>query len=74
MPKLTNASKLVKDKRNANADVLQHRHFAVVAGIVAKIDASKRLEVAKHFADELASTNTRFDRTRFLRACDVIAK
>mgnify|MGYP003152141621 CR=1 FL=1 len=28
-------------------------------------------QIAKAFADELATTNTRFDRERFLEACNV---
>jgi len=71
---LTTNSALAKDKRNAKADVMQHHHFAVVAGVIAKLDPAIRLVTAKHFADELASTNPRFDRTRFLRACNVIAQ
>jgi hypothetical protein len=70
---LSDHSMLVKDRRNAKADVLQHRHFAVIAGVIAKLDPTIRLATAKHFANELSATNPRFDRTRFLRACNVIS-
>lgn len=75
---LTTESALRKDKRNAAGDMngsLQHRHFAVIAGIIASMPdhaatlrAAKR-SVAMQFADKLAGTNPRFDRTRFLKAC-----
>ena len=68
---LTAQSALAKDRRNANAPVMEHRHFAVIAGIVAKIHPRIRSEIAWHFAGELLATNRNFDRDRFLRACDV---
>jgi hypothetical protein len=69
---LTQNSALSKDRRNARAtDVMQHRHFAVVAGIIAKIHPRMRSEIAWHFAGELHATNPKFDQERFLRACDV---
>lgn len=64
-----------KDRTNAAADVMQHRHFAVIAGIIAGMqgDWSKQAHahIAHRFANELASTNPRFDRARFLKACGV---
>lgn len=56
---------------------MQHRHFATVAAIVANMRGDLDLRfsqgevdrIAKHFADELAKTNPRFDRKRFLAAC-----
>jgi hypothetical protein len=71
MTHLTERSMLAKDKRNASAPVLEHRHFAVVAGIIAKIHPRMRSEIAYHFAGELRSTNPKFNEARFLRACDV---
>ena len=62
---------LNKDKRNAKSPVMEHRHFAVVAGIIAKIHPRLRSEIAWHFAGELKSTNPKFDEARFLRACDI---
>lgn len=56
---------------------LQHRHFAVIAGILADLGPNQgvfdnqRLSIAGHFADELAGTNPNFDRARFLKACGV---
>lgn len=77
---LTTESALRKDKRNAAGDPngsLQHRHFAVIAGIIASMpDHAATLRTAKRsvalqFADKLANTNPRFDRKRFLKACGV---
>ena len=52
---------------------LQHRHFAVIAKIIKDMDTGEgvRAGVAYHFAAELAETNPKFDRTRFLDACGV---
>jgi hypothetical protein len=48
---------------------MQHRHFATIAAIIARIpDAGYRQDMAEHFADNLRSTNPRFDRARFLTA------
>lgn len=60
-----------KDTRNASADdVMQHRHYAVVAGIIAQLPtASERLFMAAHFADRLAGSNRNFNRQRFIAAC-----
>jgi hypothetical protein len=69
---LTPHSALAKDKRNAKAaDVMQHRHYAVIAGIIAKIHPRNRSEIAWHFAGELRSTNSKFDQARFIKACGV---
>ena len=77
---LTIESAARKDRRNATGDLdgtLQHRHFAVIAGIIADMPShaatlrSAKRSVALAFADKLANTNSRFDRQRFLRACGV---
>lgn len=58
-----------KDRTNAGAvDKLQHRHYAVIAGIINQIEAGMRADIANHFAGHLAR-NPRFDRGRFIRAC-----
>jgi hypothetical protein len=66
-----------KDARTGKAD-LQHRHFATIATIIAdqRRGALPRSKAdidswAYTFANELASTNPRFDRARFLSACGV---
>jgi uncharacterized membrane-anchored protein len=55
---------------------MQHRHFATIAAIIREMangqDENLRGIVAFAFARELAATNPRFDRDRFLRACGVI--
>lgn len=68
---------LRKDKTNAKGEVLQHRHFAVIAGILSELDGdthgvnrSQHRDICEHFALRLAATNPRFDRKRFLVACD----
>lgn len=77
---LTQESALRKDKRNAAGDMngsLQHRHFAVIAGIIASMPdhaatlRAAKLSVAWQFADKLGGTNPRFDRKRFLLACNL---
>lgn len=70
---MTNHSALAKDKRNAKADVMQHRHFAVVAGIIAELDVDypQRCIIADQFARKLADTNAKFNRARFLAACGI---
>jgi hypothetical protein len=66
---LTKHSALAKDKRNAKNPVMEHRHYAVIAGIITGLSEEYRLEVALHFAAKLASTNPNFKRERFLTAC-----
>ena len=77
---LTTEAALRKDKTNAAAPfdgTLQHRHFAVIAGIIASMPnhaptlRTAKRSVALQFADKLADTNPRFDRARFLAACGV---
>lgn len=74
---LTEKSALAKDRRNGLGD-MQHRHFATVATIIRGMEKVSnqehgfidiREDVAEHFADQLAKTNPRFDRARFLAAC-----
>jgi hypothetical protein len=61
---------LRKDRTNARAAVLQHRHYAVIAGIISEsFSPITRQEVAYRFAEKLAETNPKFDRARFLKAC-----
>lgn len=76
---LSQTAALSKDTRNASQPVMQHRHYAMIAGILRTFEFSNttrfnnhekdRAEIVTHFADCLASTNPNFDRTRFLRAC-----
>jgi len=70
---LTMESALRKDKSSGKGS-LEHRHFATIAAIITEIsvpDESYRETLAKEFAWSLASTNPRFDKARFLRACGV---
>jgi len=56
----------------ANGVVLQHRHFAFIAATIATMpDAGYRADVALMFADACEKTNPKFDRKRFLAACNV---
>lgn len=58
-----------KDARTGKAE-MQHRHFATVAAIIKDFGyPQERRRIAEHFARELASTNPRFDRERFIAAC-----
>lgn len=79
---LTIESATRKDKRSAEyakMDCMQHRHFAVIAGIIAAMPThaaslrTARRSVALSFADALAHSNQRFDRTRFLIACGEVS-
>ena len=70
---LSTQSALAKDLRNHSND-MQHRHFATVAAIIAAMREAgftnrTQTDVAEYFAMNLASSNPRFDRLRFLRAC-----
>jgi hypothetical protein len=48
------------------------KHFVAVAQTVAAItDPRKRAELAQHHAAIFAADNPRFDRARFLSACNV---
>lgn len=69
---LSENAALAKDKRTGLAD-MQHRHFATVADIISTLPHGAKIqrEVAEHFADRLRRTNDRFNRTRFLAACDL---
>lgn len=58
---------------------LQHRHFAVIAGILADLDGDthgvsrgQHRDICEHFAIRLAATNPNFDRKRFMTACDAV--
>lgn len=53
--------------RMAGKSEMQHRHFATIATILRNMAATRA--VCEHWADELAPTNARFDRKRFLTAC-----
>lgn len=64
------AAALRKDKTNAFASSMEHRHFATIAAIIAGMnDLANNGAVARRFASELAITNPKFDRERFLAAC-----
>lgn len=52
---------------NAGKSEMQHRHFATIATILTNMNADR--ETCERWADELAPTNYKFDRRRFLRAC-----
>lgn len=73
MSKLSARAASNKDKRNAdNTAVMQHRHYAVVAGIIADLDLDypQRAIIADQFARKLAA-NPNFDRARFIKACGI---
>ena len=69
---LTTESASRKDQRTGKSE-MQHRHFATVATIIKGMTGEDfeglRGVIARRFADELASTNARFDRKRFIAAC-----
>ncbi len=51
---------------------MEHRHFATIATIIREMPGhtSVHAMVAIAFADRLGATNARFDRRRFLLACE----
>ena len=63
-----------KDKRTAEKGVhLEHRHFAFIAATIremAKEGHNAAGEVAERFAKACAATNPKFNRARFLAACE----
>lgn len=68
---LTAQTALAKDIRTGLSP-MQHRHFATVAAIIATMPDRPSAEVAAHhFAAELPATNPKFNRARFLAACNV---
>ncbi len=65
---------LRKDQRTANTATFEHRHFAEIARVITTatdhgFGVLHRRAMADMFAAELAKTNSRFDRARFLAAC-----
>lgn len=70
---LTNKTANRKDIRTASNGVqMQHRHFALIAAILnnlqPKLDESEFATVVDQFWRDLAATNPRFDRDRFIAA------
>lgn len=48
--------------------MFQHRHYAEVARIIARMDDPVRKMVALRFAADLQGTNPKFDSNRFMAA------
>lgn len=80
---LTAESAARKDRTTANGSPeLQHRHFAFIAATLSNMKPTKRNSTfelrtsewrgaCNSFADACAVSNPRFDRKRFLTACNV---
>lgn len=69
---LTLRAAAIKDRNATKAVDFQHRHFAAIAATIRDldlIDGMDRSIIAHGFARDLAKTNPKFDRTRFLCAC-----
>lgn len=64
---LTSTAALNKDRTSAIGANMEHRHFALIARILRDMNAPE--DMCEKWADELRHTNPRFDRARFLRAC-----
>lgn len=72
---LTTEAALRKDRTSAKS-TMEHRHFATVAAVIRRatfhgFNQEEQRRMADQFAHELAGTNPKFDRARFLRACGV---
>ncbi len=65
MPLKTDAA--ARKDRNSGKGDLQHRHFATIATCLRNIHADTY--TINGMADELAETNPKFDRGRFIAAC-----
>jgi hypothetical protein len=63
-----------KDKRNAFAYTFEHRHFATVAATLREyfekntMSPELKEDMVNHWADAMARTNSKFNRSRFIRA------
>lgn len=72
---LTDESATRKDLNTGTSGTLQHRHFAFIAATIKAMPdhaaslRAQKCSCALAFADACASSNPRFDRARFLRAC-----
>lgn len=68
---LTTEAALRKDRTSAHS-TMEHRHFATIADILSRnADLANHGAICRRMAAALASTNPKFDNTRFLRACGV---
>lgn len=66
---LSSHAALNKDRSKPSV-IFQHRHFAKIAEIISDIsDETERYRFAMYFANKLSTTNSNFDRERFIRAC-----
>lgn len=70
---LSEKAALSKDKATSTYGVkLQHRHFAYIAAVIARMPSSDaRLEAATTFANTLHRSNSNFDLARFYRAAGI---
>lgn len=75
---LHTASANRKDLRTAQRGIsLEHRHFSFIAATIAALPdhaptlRAQKTSIAHAFADACRATNPRFDRDRFLAACDL---
>ena len=70
---LTTQAAMQKDKTTGKSVELQHRHFAFIAAVIARMPGSQeRYEAAYTFALACRNTNPNFDHDRFMRACGAI--
>lgn len=68
---LTAGNATRKDKATGANVRLQHRHFAFIAAVIARMPGSQeRYEAAVTFAAALRHTNPNFDHARFMRAAN----
>lgn len=59
------------NSRRYKSPIMQHRQFAAIAAIIARMPENMRKLTAEIFASDLHYTNPNFDRARFLKACGV---
>ena len=74
---LSTQAALRKDRTQPSGPILQHRHFAFIAAVIANMPThaatlrTQKESTARAFAEACAKSNPRFDHARFLRACGV---
>lgn len=66
---MTPNSATAKDIRTG-VSPMQHRHYATIAAIIREMPHDSREFTAQWFANRLHDMNPKFDRARFMRACE----
>ena len=61
-----------KDKSTGKSAIMQHRHMAFIANVIAGLPThAQKSSITLAFAEALAKTNPNFDRSRFFNAAGI---